>query len=89
VQWSFSGDKELSTAPILVRDETGNQYVIIGSSNGNLYALNATSGTTEWTQALGNNIVQLSLGDGLLVAVTETGNNNSGTLTAYAIAASP
>jgi outer membrane protein assembly factor BamB len=88
VQWSFSGDKQLSTAPIVVSDETSNQYVIVGSSNGNLYAVNATSGSTEWTQSLGNNIAQLTVGDGLLVAVTETGNDTSGTLTAYTIASS-
>jgi outer membrane protein assembly factor BamB len=86
VQWSFSGDKELSTAPIAVSDETSNQYVIVGSSNGNLYAVNATSGSTEWTQSLTNNIVQLAVGDSMLVAVTETGNNTSGTLTGYTIA---
>ena len=86
VQWSFSGDKVLSTAPIVVSDETGNKYVIVGSSNGNLYAVNATSGSTEWTQALGNDIVQLAVGDSLLVAVTEIGNDTSGTLTAYTIA---
>jgi outer membrane protein assembly factor BamB len=86
VLWSFSGDKVLSTAPIVVSDDTSNQYVIIGSANGNLYAVNATSGTTEWTQSLGNNIAQLAVGDSLLVAVTETGNDTSGTLTAYTIA---
>jgi outer membrane protein assembly factor BamB len=86
VQWSFSGDKVLSTAPIVVSDETGTQYVIVGSSNGNLYAVNATSGSTEWTQSLGNNIAQLAAGDSLLVAVTETGNDTSGMLTAYTIA---
>jgi outer membrane protein assembly factor BamB len=89
VKWSFSGDKELSTAPIVVSDDTSNQYVIVGSSNGNLYAVDATSGGTDWTQSLGNDIVQLAVGDGLLVALTETGNDNSGTLTAYTIASSP
>jgi outer membrane protein assembly factor BamB len=84
VQWTFDGDNALNTPPILVND----QYVIVGSTAGNLYAVDTTSGTSTWTQSLGNNIVQLSVGDGLLVAVTETGNNNSGTLTAYTIASS-
>ena len=62
--------------------------MIAGSSRGNLYAVDATSGSSAWTQSLGNNIVQLAVGDGLLVAVTETGNDTSGTLTAYTIASS-
>ncbi len=85
VQWSFNGDNELETPPIFVQDENNGQYVIAGSSRGNLYAIDATSGSTAWTQALGNSIAQLAVGDGLLVAVTETGNDNSGTLTAYTI----
>ena len=85
VQWTFDGDNELNTPPIVVND----QYVVIGSSAGNLYAVDTTSGSTVWTQSLGNDIVQLTVGDGLLVAVTETGNDNSGTLTAYTIASSP
>jgi outer membrane protein assembly factor BamB len=85
VLWSFKGDNELSTPPIFVSDENNDQYVIAGSSQGNLYAIDATSGTSAWTQSLGNDIVQLAVGDGLLVAVTETGNDTSGTLTAYSI----
>jgi outer membrane protein assembly factor BamB len=85
VQWTFDGDNELNTPPIFVNDQSGDQYVVTGSSAGNLYAVDPTSGTTVWTQSLGNNIVQLAVGDGLLVAVTETGNDNSGTLTAYSI----
>lgn len=85
VQWSFNGDKELNTPPIVV----DGQYVIAGSSVGNLYAVDATSGASVWTQSLGNNVVQLAVGDGLLMAVSETGNDNSGTLTAYTISSSP
>ncbi|HTV77307.1 MAG TPA: PQQ-binding-like beta-propeller repeat protein [Steroidobacteraceae bacterium] len=85
VQWTFNGDNELNTPPIVVND----QYVIAGSSTGNLYAVDTTSGSTVWTQSLGNDIVQVAVGDGLLVAVTETGNDNSGTLTAYTISTSP
>lgn len=86
VLWSFSGDNELETPPIFVADENDGQYVIAGSSRGNLYAIDATSGSSAWTQSLGNNIAQLAVGDGLLVAVTETGNDTSGTLIAYTIA---
>jgi outer membrane protein assembly factor BamB len=89
VQWTFDGDNQLNSAPIFVTDQAGDQYVVTGSTAGNLYAVDPTSGTTVWTQSLGNNIVQLSVGDNLLVAVTETGNNNSGTLTAYTIATPP
>lgn len=85
LQWTFNGDNELNTSPIVI----DGQYVIAGSSAGNLYAVDATSGTSVWTQSLGNNIVQLAVGDGLLMAVTETGNDNSGTLTAYTISSSP
>ncbi len=85
VQWTFSGDNELNTPPIVVNDE----YVIAGSSRGDLYAVDTTSGSSVWTQSLGNNIVQLTAGDGLLMAVTETGNDTSGTLTAYTISTSP
>jgi outer membrane protein assembly factor BamB len=86
VQWTFNGDNELNTAPIVVND--GDEYVIAGSSRGNLYAVDS-SGNSTWTQSLGNNIVQLAVGDGLLVAVTETGNDNSGTVTAYTISSNP
>jgi outer membrane protein assembly factor BamB len=90
VQWTFDGDNLLNTAPIFVSDTVdSNQYVITGSSAGNLYAVDTTSGTSAWTQSLGNNIVQLAVGDGLLVAVTETGNDNSGTLTTYTISSNP
>jgi outer membrane protein assembly factor BamB len=85
LQWTFNGDNELNTSPIVVSDQNNDQYVIIGSSNGNLYAVDATSGSAAWTQSLGNNIVQLAVGDGWLMAVTETGNDTNGTLTAYTI----
>ena len=85
VQWTFNGDNELNTPPIVVNDE----YVIAGSSRGNLYAVDTTSGSSVWTQSLGNNIVQLAVGDGLLMAVTEAGNDTSGTLTAYTISTNP
>ncbi len=48
VNWSFAGDGVLVTAPIVV-----NNYVFVGSSAGNLYALDATSGAQVWTKNLG------------------------------------
>ncbi len=70
VNWSFAGDGQLSTAPIVV-----NNFLFIGSSSGNLYALNATSGAVLGSINLGAAIAQgsyqgttgLSAGDGLLV----------------------
>ena len=89
VQWTFNGDNQLDTPPIFVSDQANDQFVIIGSSLGHLYALNATSGSTVpvWTQSLSGKVEQLAVGDGLLLVVTETGNDNAGTLTAYTIAA--
>lgn len=90
ILWSFAGDGALVTSPIAV-----NQYVIVGSSNGNLYALNGSTGQQVWTQKLsaaipsgagwGANIPlsALAAGDGLLVV--PAGN----TLTAYNLSASP
>lgn len=83
IQWTFNGDNALDTAPIVVNQ----QYVIAGSSRGNLYAISASSGSAVWTQSLGGTVAQLAVGDGLLLVVTETGNDGAGTLTAYTIAA--
>lgn len=49
--WTFSGDGQLSVAPIVV-----NGYVYIGSSAGNLYALDEAQGTTAWSSDLGAGI---------------------------------
>ena len=46
--WSFSGDGNLNTAPIV-----DNGTVYIGSSTGNLYALDALSGALTWSTATG------------------------------------
>ena len=67
VLWSFTGDGSLSTSPIVV-----NQTVIIGSSSGNVYALNAATGQQLWTVNAGgalqpgNGSSGLAAGDGLL-----------------------
>lgn len=73
VLWSFAGDGTLDTAPIAV-----DSYVIVGSSSGNLYALDAGSGAQIWTQNVGAAIESsspgvvslytgIAAGDGLLV----------------------
>ncbi len=78
VLWSFAGDGQLATAPIVV-----NNYVFIGSQSGNLYALDASSGQQVWNKNLGAAIpataeyglVQytgLAAGDGLLVVPNGT-----------------
>jgi outer membrane protein assembly factor BamB len=48
VLWSFAGDGYLVSAPIVI-----DQYVIVGSSSGNVYALDATTGTQIWNGAAG------------------------------------
>ncbi len=87
VQWSFSGDGQLAGAPIVV-----NQYVFIGSSSGNLYALDGTTGTQVWNVNLGAPIdysvtelpfTGLAAGDGLLVVPAGT------KVTAYTLSTNP
>ena len=91
VNWSFAGDGTLVTSPIVV-----NNYVFIGSSSGNLYGLDATTGSLLWTQNLGAAVVSpenggnalqgysgLSAGDGVLVV--PAGN----TVTAYVLSTNP
>lgn len=48
VNWSFGGDGQLTTAPIVL-----NGYVYVGSGNGNLYAVNAATGQQAWTANVG------------------------------------
>ena len=73
---SFAGDGTLTGAPIVV-----NQYVFIGSTSGNLYALDTATGSQVWTQALGAQVDAgvtgipysgLAAGDGLLVVPSGT-----------------
>ena len=89
VLWSFAGDGQLSTAPIVV-----NNYVFIGSGSGNLYALDATTGAQVWSKNLGAAIpatneygvvlyTGLAAGDGLLVVPNGT------KVTAYTLSTSP
>lgn len=68
--WSFAGDGGLVTSPIIV-----NQAVVVGSSSGQIYALDATTGAQLWTANVGdtisagtgNVISALAAGDGLLI----------------------
>jgi outer membrane protein assembly factor BamB len=90
VLWSFAGDGSLVTAPIVV-----NQYVFVGSSTGNVYALDATTGAQLWVKNVGAAIPAspgwdgampfsgLAAGDGLLVVPAGS------TLTAYTLSTSP
>jgi len=84
--WSFSGDGGLITSPIIV-----GQAVIVGSSSGAVYALDAATGTQLWTANTGgaisagngNVLSGLEAGDGLLVV--PAGN----TLTAFTLSTNP
>jgi outer membrane protein assembly factor BamB len=84
VLWSFAGDGSLITAPIAV-----DNYVIVGSSDGNLYGLDASTGAQVWTQNVGgsiglsNYVSGLAAGDGLLVV--PAGNS----VTAYLLSSNP
>jgi len=90
VNWRFAGDGALVTSPIVVDD-----YVFVGSSSGNLYALDATTGAQVWTKNLGAAIPAspgyapqlpysgLAAGDGLLVVPNGT------RVTAFLLSASP
>lgn len=48
VRWSFAGDGTLDTSPIVV-----NQYVIVGASSGNLYAVDRSTGKQVWKVNVG------------------------------------
>jgi outer membrane protein assembly factor BamB len=90
VLWSFAGDGTLTSSPILV-----NNYVFVGGTSGNLYMLDATSGTQLQVVNLGAAIPPgpgwgaampisgLSAGDGLLIV--PAGN----TLSAFTLSTSP
>jgi outer membrane protein assembly factor BamB len=86
-KWTFVGDGGLDTAPILLTTPSG-EFVIVGSSTGTLYALDASSGQSVWSTNVGagfvapdeQNAFQLTgLGAGQGVLVVPAGN----TLAAY------
>jgi outer membrane protein assembly factor BamB len=84
--WSFNGDGGLVTSPIVV-----NQAVIVGSSSGQVYALDGATGAQLWAtntgaaiySGNGNVISGLTAGDGLLVV--PAGN----TLSAFTLSTNP
>ena len=89
ILWSFAGDGNLTGSPIVIND-----YVIIASTGGNLYAVTAATGQQRWTQNIGSvipggsspgaaAISALSAGDGLLVV------SATSTVTAFAVSANP
>ena len=89
ILWSFAGDGTLVTSPIVV-----NSYVFVGSSSGNLYALDSATGSQVWMQNVGGaiqanpcctiqNYTGLAAGDGFLIV--PSGNN----VTAYLLSANP
>jgi outer membrane protein assembly factor BamB len=88
---AIAGDGTLVTSPIVV-----NNYVFVGSTSGNLYGLDTTTGALLWTQSMGAVIPGpenggyafqaysgLSAGDGLLIV--PAGN----TVTAYVLSTNP
>jgi outer membrane protein assembly factor BamB len=92
-RWTFTGDGQLDTAPIVVSTPAG-EYVIEGSASGTLYALEAATGAPVWSTSVGaaiprpdeQNAVQLTglaAGQGLLVVPAGNG------LAAYAAASAP
>ena len=91
IGWSFAGDGTLVTSPLVV-----NNYVFIGSVSGNLYALDATSGSQLWVKNLGAALAQpqtggnaaqgqsgLAAGDGVLIV--PAGNS----ITAFVLSTTP
>jgi outer membrane protein assembly factor BamB len=51
VLWSFTGDGALALAPIVI-----NQVVVVGSTSGNVYALDAATGSLIWSGSAGSGI---------------------------------
>jgi outer membrane protein assembly factor BamB len=87
--WNFTGDSQLDTAPIVLATP-GGKYVVVGSSAGRLYAIDATSGSLVWSTTVApiaqpdeHNAFQLTgLGAGQGLLVVPAGN----TVTAFAAA---
>jgi len=91
IAWSFVGDGMLTTSAVVV-----NSYVFVGSTSGNLYALDAATGNQLWTENLGAAIAGpatggsayqgqtgLAAGDGILVV--PAGNS----VTAFVLSTNP
>jgi outer membrane protein assembly factor BamB len=56
--WSFTGDGQLVSAPIVI-----DQAVVVGSSSGKVYAINATTGLEIWSKNAGSAIAAPLEGD--------------------------
>jgi len=87
-RWTFSGDGNLTTAPLVLRTATAD-FVVVGSTSGALYALDATTGAPVWSTNVGGSLAGpdeqnatilggIAAGQGLLVVP----NGNS--VSAYA-----
>ena len=76
--WSFAGDGSLTSAPIIVRSDSG-EHAYVGAGSGMLYALNLADGSVAWSTNVGSSIpgpdeqnvsqplTGLAAGQGLLV----------------------
>ncbi|MGD0192854.1 MAG: PQQ-binding-like beta-propeller repeat protein [Rhizomicrobium sp.] len=76
--WSFTGDGELSTAPIVV-----NGLVFAGSYAGNIYALDAGTGAKKWSDSFGNTLAITSFGAGQNTLIVVFGNSSNMNVAAY------
>ncbi len=76
-RWTFNGDGNLTSAPIVIRTPT-REVLVEGSSSGMLYALDAATGAQLWSTNVGGsipapdehnagNLTGLAAGNGLLV----------------------
>jgi len=63
--WSFAGDGQLSTPPIVI-----NGLVVEGSGSGNVYVLDASTGTQEWSANTGAAVTALGAGQGTLIVIS-------------------
>jgi outer membrane protein assembly factor BamB len=63
--WSFAGDGQLSTPPIVI-----NGLVAEGSASGNVYLLDSSTGTQEWSGNTGAGVTALGAGQGTLIVIS-------------------
>ena len=61
VSWTFTGDGQLDTAPLVLSTPSG-EFVVEGSASGQLYALNASTGAVAWQADVGSPISASSEG---------------------------
>jgi outer membrane protein assembly factor BamB len=54
--WTFQGDGQLSSAPIIVKSQSGT-HVYEGSSSGMLYALDLADGSVAWSANVGAGVL--------------------------------